>query len=104
MNYKCNFPGCDYETEHRTQIESHHIEQQSDGGSNKEFNRVFLCPNHHARIYVPTASSSSKHSIKGDDSIILKRWLQCTFGSRVLEYEDMSGSIEYIEDKNATTT
>ncbi len=97
--YKCNFPGCNYKTAVRSQIENHHIEQQSDGGSNKSFNRVLLCPNHHARIHVPDAKTG-KHKIKSDDSLVIEGWLTCTLGSRVLVHMNMEGHVGYTADKN----
>lgn len=82
--YNCQFPDCKYQTENRSQIVDHHIIPRELGGSNKKNNLIFLCPNHHTKIYIPEATNGI-HAIKGDDSIILKGWLNST-GGKVLEY------------------
>jgi len=92
--YKCQFPGCEYETRYRSQINFHHIVPQEDvNTSNKSWNLICLCPSHHTKIYIPSASSGI-HTVRGDDSIILKRWMQST-GGRVLEYIDIDGNVCY---------
>ena len=90
--YNCKFPNCDYSTNHRSQINYHHIIPRELNGSNKDFNRIWLCPTHHTKIYIP--HSNGMHSIKGSDSIILVGWLTST-GGRVLEYKDIGGTSFY---------
>jgi len=63
MKYNCKFPKCDYSTNHRSQINYHHIIPQELNGSHKDYNRIWLCPTHHTKIYVPE-SKSGIHSIK----------------------------------------
>ena len=82
--FKCEFPGCDYTTKYRTQINNHHIKPVECGGSDKGFNRIWLCPTHHTKVYIPEATRGI-HTIKGEDSIMIKGWLQSTKG-RILEY------------------
>lgn len=84
MKYNCQFPGCDYSTLYRTQIHIHHIEAREHKGNNKQHNKIWLCPNHHHKIFIEQ-SSRGIHSQKGDDSIILKGWLSSTKG-RILHY------------------
>lgn len=84
MKHKCQFPGCTYETESRTQIHNHHIIPKECGGSDREGNRIFLCPNCHTRIFVPTAKTGI-HSFNNENSIILIHKLRSTSGM-VLEY------------------
>lgn len=91
--YKCEFPGCEYETSHRTQINNHHIVPVENGGSDKKFNRIMLCPTHHTKVYIPEATNGI-HTVKGNDSVILKQWMQST-GGRVLEYIDSGGNTCY---------
>jgi hypothetical protein len=71
----------------------HHITPKELGGTNDKWNLIKLCPTHHAKIYV-RESEHGAHSIKGDDSIILKCWRVTTSG-RMLEYEDIDGIVKY---------
>lgn len=93
MKYSCEFPKCDYSTSHRSQVNYHHILPLELNGSDKEYNRIWLCPTHHTKIYVPE-SKSGMHSCKGRDSIVLIQWLSSTAG-RVLEYQDIKGNNFY---------
>lgn len=77
--YKCQFPYCNYSTKVRTQIHSHHITPREQGGSNKKINRIYLCPNHHSKIYIPTASRGM-HAKRSKDSLILLGWKSSTSG------------------------
>ena len=91
--YKCQFPKCDYSTTHRSQIQYHHIVPLELNGSNKQYNRIWLCPTCHTKVFVKE-SRSGIHSIQGKDSIIIIQWMNSTSG-RVLEYQDRSGNISY---------
>jgi len=91
--YRCEFPGCDYVCEGRSQIHEHHIIPKKLNGSNKKSNKIYVCPNCHTRIYVP-GMRNGIHSIKNKDSIIINGWLGSTNG-RVLEYINSSGNIDY---------
>jgi len=93
MIHKCYFPGCSYSTDYRHQIHYHHIIPESMGGSDKEFNRIFVCPNHHAQIFVP--NSKGVHSIQGADSIIIHGWVRST-GGRLLHYTDSNGVEQFV--------
>lgn len=84
MEYRCKFPGCQYSTKTRTQIHRHHIVPREQGGINKSINRIELCPTHHTKIHIPTASKGM-HAKKSDDSIILLGWREST-GGRMLHY------------------
>jgi hypothetical protein len=46
-------------------------------GKDDFYNRVWLCPNHHCKIYIPEAKSGI-HSIKTEDGIILNQKFQST--------------------------
>lgn len=90
--YKCESPICKgYETKYRFQIHYHHIIPIEHGGNNFKLNRIFLCPNCHSKIFIEN-STAGIHSIKGDDSIIIKRWLYST-GGKVLEYINGDNSV-----------
>jgi len=93
LKYNCKFPKCDYTTNHRSQINYHHIIPQELNGTDKDYNRIWLCPTHHTKIFIPK-SKSGIHSIKSFDSIILIGWMSSTNG-RVLEYQDTSGNNFY---------
>lgn len=93
MRYKCQFPGCTYETNQKSQIHNHHIVPKENNGTNKKYNLINLCPNHHSKIYIEN-SKHGIHSIKGDDSIILLGWKYSTSGN-LLEYKDLNGNIFY---------
>ena len=94
--YHCNFPNCSYSTEIRTQIHKHHIIPREENGSDKEWNLIFLCPNHHSKIFVPSAKKGI-HSKKSKDSIILLNKYKSTQGS-ILEYQECStNTIKLVE-------
>jgi len=88
--FGCEFPKCNYTTNHRSQVNYHHIVPLELNGSDKDYNRIWLCPTHHTKIYVPK-SKSGMHTIKGQDSIVLIQWLNST-GGKVLEYNDIKGN------------
>ena len=92
--FGCEFPKCNYTTNHRSQVNYHHIVPLELNGSDKDYNRIWLCPTHHTKIYVPK-SKSGMHSIKGQDSIVLIQWLNST-GGKVLEYNDIKGNKFFI--------
>jgi len=83
--YCCDFPGCDYETELRSQIVDHHIIPRSMGGDNKQSNRLMVCPTHHAHIFIE-GMKHGIHSKKNDSSIIIETRLFST-GGHVIQYK-----------------
>jgi predicted restriction endonuclease len=70
MIYYCNFPNCNFKTEYRYRIDCHHINPKSNDGSNKDYNLIFLCPNHHRMIYVPDITIGN-HSHRYSDCLII---------------------------------
>ena len=94
--YYCQL--CDFKTENRNNIESHHIVPKELKGSNKKFNRVMLCGKCHSMIYVD-GSKSGIHSIKNEDSFIIKGWFSSTSG-KVLLIEN-KGVEDFITRKNS---
>lgn len=89
--FNCEFPGCSYRTSERDRIDYHHIVPKAmPGTTNKPFNRLWTCPDHHRAIYVP-GMKSGHHSIKNSDSIIIVAKRKSTHGS-VIEYERCSDS------------
>ena len=92
--YKCQMPGCDYETENKSQIAFHHIIPSSMGGTNDDGNIIMLCPNCHTRIYVEGVKSGI-HSIKNENSIILMQKYMSTSGL-LISYKNIdSNDIHY---------
>lgn len=84
MQYKCYL--CEYETDTKSQIHTHHIIPKESGGANKDYNLINLCPSCHSRIYIPAAVKGI-HSKKGMKSVILKGWCMTSQGKK-LEYID----------------
>ncbi len=82
--YHCDFPGCDYETELRSQIVDHHIIPRSKGGSDKDSNLFRCCPSHHSHIFIP-GMEHGIHSKYSEYSIVIDNMLLST-GGYVLEY------------------
>jgi len=80
--FKCQYPNCDYKTENRWQIHHHHIMPKEMGGTDNDWNLIWLCPTHHSKIYIPE-SKSGIHKNKGKDSIQLIAWRN---GGMILEY------------------
>ena len=89
MFYKCEFPYCEFKTVDRSSIDFHHIEPKELGGKNSAKNRIWLCPNHHRKIFVEK-SKGGLHSIFKEDSIILLNRLSSTTGS-VLRFKKYDG-------------
>lgn len=89
--YLCKYPGCKFQTTSRDRIDYHHIIPRSmPGTTNKPFNRLWLCPDHHRAIYVP-GMKAGHHSIVNADSIIVLYKRTSTAGD-VLEYTRCSDS------------
>jgi predicted HNH restriction endonuclease len=91
--YNCNFPKCNYSTDHRHQIHNHHIVSKASGGNDNKVNLIMVCPNCHSNIFQADAKSGI-HSIKGKSSIELIRKISSTAGL-LLEYKDPSGETDY---------
>jgi len=96
--YKCQYPNCDYETSCKSHIQNHHIIPKENKGSNHKKNRIYLCPTHHTKVYIPE-SKQGIHTIKGKDSIIINGWRSATTSHRILEYIDESNQIQYSEER-----
>lgn len=92
MHY-CEFPGCDFSTNDRMQIEYHHIIPKSQGGSHKPRNRIWLCRTCHAKVYVP-GMTKGIHYKNRKDKIQLLGWLSSTDG-KVLTYKTYDGTVKY---------
>ena len=91
--YKCQFPGCDFKTDDRMQIEKHHIIPKSLGGSHKRNNRIMVCRSCHSKIYIP-GMTKGIHSKNNNSKIEILGWLLST-GGTVLEYKTFDGNVEY---------
>jgi len=92
MRYKCQFPKCSYTTNDRTKIDYHHIVPRELKGQNDDWNRIWLCPNCHRKIYIPE-SNKGIHSKKSRESVVLLNIYNSTSG-KVLEYVDEEGIVK----------
>lgn len=93
--YYCEL--CDFKSPYRNNLENHHIVPKELNGSDKPFNRVFLCGKCHSKIYVK-GSKSGIHSIKTPESIIIKGWFTST-NKQILIIESQNVE-KYIIKKN----
>ena len=84
--YRCQFPNCSYETNVRTQIHEHHIKPREHLGSNHKWNKIWLCPSCHHKIYVP--NSKGIHSVKNENCVEIICWRN---NGAILEYKDSEG-------------
>jgi hypothetical protein len=84
----CDFPGCEFKTDLRSQIVDHHIVPKSMGGKNNKGNYLRVCPNHHSHIYVDGITTGI-HSKKNNDSIILIGKFLSTSGN-VIQYKSVN--------------
>ena len=92
--YLCQMPNCDYVCENKSQINFHHIVPRSKGGKNNQSNLIELCPNCHAKVYVPGMEYGS-HSIKHNNSVILHSKLFSTGGYLICYQYAYSDEVEY---------
>jgi 5-methylcytosine-specific restriction endonuclease McrA len=97
--YYCEYPNCNYQTDIRSKINYHHIIPKSKSGSNKNFNRIWLCPNCHTSIYIPEETKGI-HSKFNDNSIIILGWKLSTAG-KILEYKLINSNeiLYYLKEK-----
>jgi len=93
--YFCNL--CLYQTIHRSKIDIHHLKPIEVGGTNDEFNKVYVCPTCHRLVYV-IESKHGGHSIQTEESICIHGWLMSSIG-RILHYTKF-GEDFFVEDKN----
>lgn len=91
--FSCEFPYCDYSTNDRSKIDYHHIIPREHDGTNDEWNLIYLCPNHHRRIYI--SGTHGNHSRKSEDSIEINGWKSST-GGKILEYIE-NGEVCYYQ-------
>jgi len=91
--YFCEFPQCDYSTNDRSKIDHHHIIPREMNGSDDEWNKAWLCPNHHRLIHIE--GSHGNHSKKTEDTIEINGWRSSTAG-KILEYKK-NGELLYFK-------
>jgi hypothetical protein len=100
MIYECQFPYCTYKTKNRSEIEEHHIIPRCHNGDDRPSNKIYLCPNHHSKIYVPDMTTGI-HTTNGKDNIQIMGYVMSTKG-RLLEYKTYDNITHFylIEDVN----
>lgn len=90
MKYKCHWPGCDFETEERSEIELHHIVPRELGPRLNCHVKLSFCPTHHRMIFHPL-SKHGHHSIKTDNKLIIHHIYPVAPDGYAVEYENMRG-------------
>lgn len=93
FKYYCNFPGCNYKSEDIGSFDSHHIIPKSKGGTDKEWNRLLVCPNCHRKIFIENIVNSV-HSVKRPGGIIIIEKLISSTGE-LLHYKKLEDNKEY---------
>ena len=93
--YRCQFPFCEYETDVKSHINTHHIIPQEIDGTNDKWNLFRCCPNHHNMIYVPSATSGI-HTINSEDSIELLGWVNIS-GIMYLHFKNYEGEVKFYD-------
>lgn len=91
--HRCEFPGCAVVEGSRSALDLHHIVPVCMGGTNAGANRIYLCPSHHRKVFVPECPSGH-HSISHMDSIVIVGYLASSDG-KVLHYKDPAGLDRY---------
>jgi hypothetical protein len=94
--YYCTFPGCNYETTHRSKIDFHHVTpRELDERSELT---IPLCKTHHALIYHPD-TKHGQHSIKTEQSLIIEGVYDSTGGKCIVYLDHNGNEITYMIDK-----
>jgi hypothetical protein len=91
MLYKCWFPGCEYETFHRSKIDYHHITPREIDPKSRI--TVPLCKTCHSLIYHPLVLYG-QHSIKTELSIEILGVFDTTTG-KAIKYKNNKDEIIY---------
>ena len=87
--FKCNFPGCKYETNHRSKIDYHHINPKEIDSSPSNKITIPLCKTHHSLIFHPGVKYGM-HSINTENSLKILGLFKSTDGNAIL-YENYEG-------------
>lgn len=87
----CGFPLCGKSHFSAGVVDLHHIVPVSMGGEDASYNRVYLCPECHRRVYVPGIASGI-HKTKKPDSVELIRYYLTTEGRALLYREAKEGA------------
>lgn len=90
---KCGFPGCRKVAHSRSLMDLHHILPMCMEGTDAPWNRMWVCPDHHRKIFVP-GCQYGHHALKHIDSIVVVGYLNSSVG-RVLQYIDCDGKERY---------
>lgn len=68
MTHHCSFPGCDFQTDNKRYIDSHHICPKEVNPSRSNKVTIPLCPSCHRKIFHPK-SRYGHHSIISEESL-----------------------------------
>jgi len=89
----CGFPLCGKSHFSTKTVDLHHIVPVSMGGEDSLYNRIYLCPECHRRIYVPGIASGI-HKTKKQGSVQLFRYIPTNKGKALL-YRDVTEGAPY---------
>lgn len=90
IEYKCHWPGCNFKTMERTEIELHHIVPRELGPRLNCHVRLSYCPTHHRMIYHPEAKHGP-HSVKTNSKLKILHIYPVAPEGYAVEYENMQG-------------
>ena len=88
--YKCHWPGCNFKTTNRSEIELHHISPRELGTRLNSHVTLSFCPTHHRMIYHPECKYGH-HSIKAENKLIIHHIYPTAPEGYAVEFENMRG-------------
>lgn len=94
LKYKCHWPGCDYQTDCRNEIEYHHIVPRELWPRLNNDVVLSFCPTHHRLIWHPECKHGH-HSINGDNKLQLLHIYPTTDNGYAVEYKNSRDMVFY---------
>lgn len=88
--YECSFPLCNYTTTVKSRIHFHHIKPRELDSSPLNKVTIPLCPNCHAKIYVPEVKHG-QHTVNSPDSLQILGIYKSNHGNAI-HYKDYNGN------------
>lgn len=94
LKYRCHWPGCDYCTDSRNEIEYHHIVPRELWPRLNSGVVLSFCPTHHRLIWHPECKYGH-HSINGDNKLQLLHIYPTTDNGYAVEYKNSRNMVFY---------
>ena len=95
LKYTCHWPGCQYTTDNRDEIEYHHIIPKELGNRLNSNVVLSFCPTHHRLIWHPECNYGH-HSINGLNKLQIHHiYPTSEHDVYAIEYENYSGYVFY---------